>query len=203
MPSESAPARRPALDRESIIAAARTAIAKEGLERFSLRRLAADLGVTAPALYAHVRGKEELIGAVAEDEFRRFVERLADVGEGDPLERIRAGCRAYVDHARENPELFKLMFRFRPVITSSPRGDEFAAATRSFQRGSAAVEDAIAAGLLKTDDPLLASLTIWTATHGLVALILSGADLGAQQEEQLFESLMHVVLTGLQTPRET
>ena len=95
------------------------------------------------------------------------------------------------------------MFRFRPVITSSPRGDEFAAATRSFQRGSAAVEDAIAAGLLKTDDPLLASLTIWTATHGLVALILSGADLGAQQEEQLFESLMHVVLTGLQTPRET
>lgn len=202
MPSDPTRVRRPTLDRESIVAAARAAIAKEGLERFSLRRLAADLGVTAPALYAHVRGKEELIGAVAEDEFRRFVERLAAVEEGDPLERIRADCRAYVDHARENPELFKLMFQFRPLITETPRGDEFDPATRSFQRGSAAVQDAIAAGLLATDDALTASLTIWTATHGLVALILSGAQFGDEQEEQLFESLMHCVISGLQTPRE-
>ena len=49
MPSESDRARRPALDRETIVSAARAAIAKEGLDKFSLRRLASQLGVTAPA----------------------------------------------------------------------------------------------------------------------------------------------------------
>lgn len=202
MSSESAPTRRPTLDRESIVAAAREAIAREGLENFSLRRLASELGVTAPALYAHLSGKEELIGAVAEAEFQRFMERLEAVEDADPLARIRADCRAYLDHARENPELFKLMFRFRPVITETPRGDEFAAATRSFQRGSQPVQDAIDAGLFVSDDALTASLTIWTATHGLVELILSGAQFTAEQEEKLFDSLMHAVLTGLQTPQE-
>lgn len=202
MPSESARVRRPSLDRESIVAAARDAIAKEGLERFSLRKLAGDLGVTAPALYAHVRGKEELIGAVAEAEFQRFMARLATVEDADPLTRIRADCRAYVSHARENPELFKLMFQFRPVITERPRGDEFAAATQTFQRGSAAVQAAVDQGLFATDDALTAGLTIWTAVHGLVSLILSGAQFGEEQEEELFESLMHTVLSGLGTPRE-
>jgi hypothetical protein len=107
-----------------------------------------------------------------------------------------------VSHARENPELFKLMFQFRPVITERPRGDEFAAATQTFQRGSAAVQAAVDQGLFATDDALTAGLTIWTAVHGLVSLILSGAQFGEEQEEELFESLMHTVLSGLGTPRE-
>ena len=202
MSSESAPERRPTLDRESVVAAARTAIVKNGVEKFSLRRLASDLGVTAPALYAYVRGKEELVGAVAESEFQRFMERLASVEDAEPLARIRADCRAYVDHARENPELFKLMFQFRPVLTETPRGDEFAPATRSFERASSAVEAAVAAGLFASDDALTASLSIWTAMHGLVSLIQSGAQFTPEQEEQIFETLMHSLLTGLQTPRE-
>ena len=202
MSSESAPEHRPTLDRESVVSAARAAIAKNGLEKFSLRRLASDLGVTAPALYAYVRGKEELMGAVAEGEFQRFMERLASVEDGEPLARIRADCRAYVDHARENPELFNLMFQFRPVLTETPRGDEFAPATRSFERASSAVEAAVAAGLFARNDALTASLSIWTAMHGLVALIQSGAQFTPEQEEQSFETLMHSLLTGLQTPRE-
>jgi len=197
MTAESPRPRRPALDRPAIIAAARAAIAEEGLDAFSLRRLAAQLGVTAPALYAYVRGKDELTRAVAEEEFARFMRRLDSVEHGEPLERIRADCRAYVDHARQNPELFKLMFRFRPVITEEPRGDEFAAATRSFQRGSAAVQDAIDAGLFKSDDALTTSLTIWTAIHGLVSLILAGAQFSPEQEEKLFDSVVDTVLSGL------
>ena len=89
-------ARRATLDRQAIVEAARNAIAKEGLDKFSLRRLATQLGVTAPALYAHVKGKEELIRAVANGEFVRFSERIESMQHGDPLERIRADCRVYM-----------------------------------------------------------------------------------------------------------
>jgi TetR/AcrR family tetracycline transcriptional repressor len=38
-----------------------------GLEALSMRRLAADLGVRPSALYHHVAGKQELLGAVADE----------------------------------------------------------------------------------------------------------------------------------------
>ena len=152
MSSDPRPTRRPALDRAGVVAAARDSIAKEGYEAFSLRQLASQLGVTAPALYAHVRGKKELIRAVAEMEFGRFTKLLEKVDLNDPLERIREGARVYVNFARENPEIFRLMFRFRPVITEEPRGDEFDAATRSFQRGAASIRQAMDAGALRNDD---------------------------------------------------
>ena len=51
-PSETIPEPqdRPLLQREAIVAAARELVSTKGLEALSLRRLAANLGVTAPAL---------------------------------------------------------------------------------------------------------------------------------------------------------
>ena len=60
------PADRPPLQRETIVEAARDLIITDGLEALSLRRLAGQLGVTAPALYAHVRDKQDLLRALAE-----------------------------------------------------------------------------------------------------------------------------------------
>ena len=49
------------LNRRQILDAAIDLIDRDGLEAFSLRKLAADLGVTTPALYTHVRNREELL----------------------------------------------------------------------------------------------------------------------------------------------
>jgi AcrR family transcriptional regulator len=53
--------RRPALDRDSIVAAAIRIIDAEGLERFSMRRLALELGTGAMSLYRYVQDKDELL----------------------------------------------------------------------------------------------------------------------------------------------
>src|SRR5205807_2650439 len=60
---------RPLLSHHAIISAARKLISAEGHESLSLRKLSLDLGVTPPALYAHVESKEELLRAVAHSEF--------------------------------------------------------------------------------------------------------------------------------------
>ena len=54
-------AERVPLNRKQILDAAIALIDRDGLEAFSLRKLAADLGVTTPALYTHVRNREELL----------------------------------------------------------------------------------------------------------------------------------------------
>ncbi len=55
------------IDRGSILAAAARLLADDGSARFSMRALAAELGVTPNALYNHVRDKTELVDALLDD----------------------------------------------------------------------------------------------------------------------------------------
>lgn len=61
--SETAP---PALSRQDLIAATADLISRTGVQRMSMRLLAGELGVTATAIYYHVRDKRELLELTAE-----------------------------------------------------------------------------------------------------------------------------------------
>ncbi|MGL5929492.1 MAG: TetR/AcrR family transcriptional regulator [Dermatophilaceae bacterium] len=63
------PARRAGaapLSEAEIVAAARRVADREGMRSLSMRRVADELDVTAPALYWYVRGREELVAKLAE-----------------------------------------------------------------------------------------------------------------------------------------
>jgi AcrR family transcriptional regulator len=73
---------RPAgLDRERILAAAIEFIDAHGLAALTMRRLGAQLGVEAMALYRYVPGREDLLDGVVD----RVVETLFDDQDGDDL----------------------------------------------------------------------------------------------------------------------
>lgn len=55
-----------ALTRRAVVREALALIDRDGVDRFSIRRLANQLGVTPMALYNHVNGKRDLLQAVAE-----------------------------------------------------------------------------------------------------------------------------------------
>lgn len=60
------PARRPTLSRKGVVARALEIGNAEGLAAVSLRRVAADFGVTPMALYRHVHDKQDLLNAMTE-----------------------------------------------------------------------------------------------------------------------------------------
>src|SRR5512147_1959624 len=109
-----APPRRDTLSRESIVRATRVMLRTTDLDDLSLRKLAGTLGVTAPALYAHVEDKEDLLRAVAESGFADLVARFDRVDGDDPVDRLRGYGRAYVAQALADPEVFRVMFLYRP-----------------------------------------------------------------------------------------
>lgn len=178
--------------------AARDIVQTGGLEALSLRRLATRLGVTAPALYAHVANKSDLVRAVAEIELGRLLERFDAVTTDNPLDRIRAQSRAYIDHARENPELFPVMFVFPPDLGTGPvaEGVELPAATRAFGAALRAVEDAIDQGLIVAEDPVLVALALWAANHGLAIVLLLGLELPPELEDALLREVTDRLLRG-------
>lgn len=193
------PDERPVLTRAAIVAAARDLVVTSGLEALSLRRLATSLGVTAPALYAHVDGKGDLLRALAEQQFDRLVVRFAAVDAPDPVARIRAHGRAYVDLAREEPELFRVMFLFPPDLSPAddlPDGVVLPAATRAFTVAAGAVAEAVQAGALVTDDPLLAAITLWSAAHGVAQVLQLGFGFPPDFEDALVAEATDRILLG-------
>jgi AcrR family transcriptional regulator len=186
------------LSREAIVAATRELIREDGLGAVSLRRVGAVLGVTAPALYAYVRDKRDLLRAIADEEFTAIIERFQKVEGEDPVERTRGYCRAYIDHALENPELFKVMFQFQPRIGLGELPDEdLPSATEAFRLPAAAVEEAIASGQWRQTDPLIATLTTWIAMHGASEVLLMGFTLDEELRERLIESTIDLVIHGM------
>lgn len=192
------PADRPPLERAAIVGAARDMVRTDGLESLSLRRLAKVLGVTAAALYAHVDDKEDLLRAVAEGEFSQLVDAYESVPAGTPLERMTAQARAYVDHARREPELFRVMFLFppRPFEASAAGPAELPAATTAFTLASSTVTDAMADGSIRSDDALLTTLVFWAAAHGVATVLQLGLGLGEDVEDRLVDEVLGRLFAG-------
>ena len=70
------------------------------------------------------------------------------------------------------------------------------AATDAFTWATAAVDDAIAAGLLVTDDPLLLSLTLWAGAHGVATVLQLGFGLPTDLEDRMVDDITDRILAG-------
>ncbi len=198
MSPSAAEVERETLTRAAVIDATRALIVADGLDAVSLRRVGAALGVTAPALYAYVKDKRDLMRGVAETEFTNLIAQFLAIDDADPLVRIRRFSRVYIDYGLENPELFKTIFLFPPDLSlGEPTGEELPLATQAFELPLAAINDAVEAGLFKPVDPLMAGLTLWTATHGCATVLLMGFELDPSGREALITNVLDTVIAGL------
>lgn len=98
--------------RDRIVAAARTLLVREG--NVTLRAIARELGMTAPALYRYAASHEDLVRMVALDidaEVAGRLERAAAAYPGDdPLARMIAGAIEFRTWALESRKEFALVF---------------------------------------------------------------------------------------------
>src|ERR1700684_2247935 len=81
---------KPALSRAGIVAAALTVMRAEGLDRVTMRRLAAELDTGAASLYVYVRNTAELHAAMLE-ELLGQIDLSPVTAVGDWQERLPAG----------------------------------------------------------------------------------------------------------------
>ncbi|SDY30333.1 transcriptional regulator, TetR family [Modestobacter sp. DSM 44400] len=100
--------RPPGLDRERILWTAVEFIDRHGLAALTMRRLGAQLGVEAMALYRYVPGREDLLDGVVDS----VVETLFDNEDGDDL---------YIeDHSGWQDYLMKLAHGVRRIALAHP-----------------------------------------------------------------------------------
>lgn len=98
--------------RASLISRALAIVEASGYEAVSLRALAEELGVTRGAPYRHFPERDQLLAEVA---FIGFERAHALIGialkeAADPVEQLFRSGRLFLRFARENPQLFRLMY---------------------------------------------------------------------------------------------
>ena len=101
-----------AISRERLIQAGIQEIEENGVDRFSLRRVAQRCGVSCAAPYKHFKDKGALIEAIAEHYNARWAERqraaLAQAGD-DITQQLREMCKEYLRFLLDNPKFCALV----------------------------------------------------------------------------------------------
>jgi AcrR family transcriptional regulator len=160
--------------REKLIAAATRIFAEKGREGFTMRELAAALGVSAMTPYRYFKDKDEILAAVRAAAFNRFADALegAYAGASDARSRSGAVGEAYVNFAFNESASYRLMFDMsQPEETTYP--ELVLATTRARRTMTDYVRGLVDEGAL-AGDPVLIGYVFWSALHGAVVLQLAG-----------------------------
>jgi AcrR family transcriptional regulator len=181
---------RAGLHPDAVVTAAAALADAEGLEAVTLARLASDLGVRPPSLYAHIGGLEDLRRRLAARVARELAAALQAAAAGRAAaDALTAIAHAYRDYARSHPGLYA-------AIQLAPDLDDPKAAVAARQ-----VVDVVVAVLrgygLRRDDAVHATRIIRSALHGFVSLEAAGGFGLPLDLDETFARLVDLIDRGL------
>ena len=171
-------------------------IEEAGYDSFSLRELAARLGVKPASLYNHLDGVEEITAAVALKAARELGAALRAATEGkEPDEAFFDGALAYRSFATEKPELYKAFIR-TPLLSD---GKAKEAGRLSF----APMRKIIRSYGLSQTDFVRFHRSFRSVMHGFIELTNNGfMTFGNEEQDVSYEHIIRKYLEDLKEYRE-
>ena len=188
--------------RGEILAAAKRLFLEEGYEHATMRRIAAEIGVSAAALYGYFPDKEAILRAIAERTFGELLVRLEEsqCGHALALDRFEAGLRAYVAFGLARPDEYRLTF-FGKMIAHERQAEICADGIEDADRSFAILERSIAelmeAGVFAPGDTLAAGEAVWACLHGTTSLLLDYPQHLETPPDRLVDATVGMMLRGL------
>lgn len=162
--------------RDRILTCASDLLVKDGPKALSMRKLAREVGVTAPALYRHFSNKEDVLVELIGEAFKLFAQHLYRALEGGTaVERFSLTGRYYLQYALEHPQFYELLHGAHEIMGHEelPReASRHACVVSQFMVDR--VREGMECGMLKQGDPQDVARTIWALSHGLVTIYNRG-----------------------------
>ena len=162
--------------KNALIQAGVKILAREGVSGLSLRKVAKQAGVSHAAPYSHFADKQALIAAISTEGFKQFhvqIEEIISVNKNNPAALLVETAWAYMQFALNEPDRFKLMFS--SVLEKEKEYPDYVQySQQNFSQIVEIVKICQAEKILRTDSPELTTVSVWSAVHGLIMLILEG-----------------------------
>ncbi len=186
--------------KEEFITIAMDFIAKEDVEKLTLKVLSDATGTSRSAIYKHFKNKDALIETIIERGFDKFDAATTPYFKDQSkalVDRFYLTGKLYVEFARKNPNLYRLLFgkkyaHIREDLLSIK--DEDCSGFSALQR---TVEDGQKQGVLKKEDSYKQAIIIWATMHGISSLIIDGFMDVEDTYEDIYDTMFETLLTGL------
>jgi AcrR family transcriptional regulator len=192
---------RSAATTAALVAAARELFAERGYAGVGTEEIVRAAGVTRGALYHHYDGKRELLEAVYEQIEREITERIASeaLSGPDPVEALRAGARAFLDHCLE-PEVQRIVLLDAPAVLGWERWRDIGA-----RYGLGLIEAALGAAMESGE---IAPAPVKPLAHVLMGALDEAAMVVARAEDPVaardeMETVLGGILDGLRSGAPT
>ena len=161
----------------------------------SIRAVAERVGVTSPSIYLHFADKDALLDAVCARYFEKFDEEMqrAAAGQSTTLDILRAQGLAYVRFTTQTPELY----RIATMAEGHPGSDVDATlASSAFGHIRDSVQTLMDEGIYAREDPMTVALELWTAAHGVAALLIAKPYLPFGDLDSFADRVFQAVVAG-------
>ena len=161
----------------------------------SIRSVAQRVGVTPPSIYLHFTDKDALLDAVCARYFEKLDEEMqrATVGQTTTFDVLRAQGQAYVRFALQTPELY----RIATMSEGRPGSDvDVTLNSSAFVHMRASVQALIDEGIYVDGDATQTALEMWTAAHGVAAMLIAKPYLPWGDAETFTDRVLQAVCCG-------
>ena len=190
------------LRRAEILEAAERIFVANGYEGATIRKIADEVGVSSTALYMHFPDKGCILLEISERTIRQLLERNAEIAAMplDAARRVELMLESYMAWGLEHPNAYMLVFcSVTPV--ANVLGDSLAEiSARCYDIFSGGVRELGVQGRLKTGDADSVAQTLWAATHGVVALLITRPDFEWAPKAELMRVTLQGLMQGLIEP---
>ena len=149
------------ITKEDIIATAVSLARESGAEAINARAIAAALNCSTQPIFSNFATMEELQGAVLTAAYERYLAFLKKEAESGKYPQYKAFGMAYIRFAKEEKELFKLLFM-------RDRNGEGLISTTDFD---ASVEMIMNNNGITREKAWLWHLEMWTCVHGIATML--------------------------------
>jgi AcrR family transcriptional regulator len=186
--------------KEEFINIAMNFIAKEDVDKLTLKILSDATGTSRSAIYKHFKNKDALIETIIEKGFDKFDVKTTTYLYDESkalIDKFYLTGKLYVEFAMQNPNLYRLLFgkkyaHIREELLSIK--DEDCSGFSALQK---TVEDGQKQGILKKDDSYRQAIVIWATMHGFSSLIIDGFMDVKEIQEEVYATLFETLLIGI------
>lgn len=168
--------------REKILAAARKAFDRQGIEGLSLHDVAAKVGITPRAIYRHFDSKEALVDALVLDALAEWSTRVEALPPAAGLAKLEQLSEAFLDFALREPRRFEAAFLL-PSRKARRYPDDFAAGrSPAGNIQLRAPEEGMRRGEIAGAEPVEIMLINSALSQGLLTLYRAGRIAEGEEE---------------------
>ena len=172
--------------KDDIIKIALEMCRKNGKEAINARSIAAALGCSTQPIFSNFKSMEELDESVITRAYGIYLEFLKNEEMSGKYPRYKAFGMAYIRFAKEEKELFKLLFM-------RDRKEKLLLPTYDFEES---VKMIIEANGLKKEKAELMHLEIWACAHGIATMLATSF---LELDSDLISTVMTDVYQGVRT----